>query len=46
MIPDCPVCGIPSEVVRIWTERGVERAIVRCLMNHWVALDLSELPNV
>ena len=45
---DCPVCGLPAEVMQEWDEgprdRKVARIIIRCPMNHWVAMNRSELP--
>ena len=45
---DCPVCGLPAELIQEWYEGvrtdPVARVIVRCPSNHWVAMNRSELP--
>ena len=45
---DCPVCGLPAELVHEWNEgprsNRVARALIRCPSNHWVAMNRSELP--
>jgi len=40
---DCPVCGLPAEIASLWKERGGARALIRCPMNHWVALNKDEI---
>ena len=45
---DCPVCGLPTELVREWYEGPrtdpTTRVLIRCPLNHWIAMNRSELP--